>query len=186
MLLNMKHSGDEIHIKGSKIHYVALILFVVGGLLSSIYLILEGLTFSSTFSLLWLVGGMIFLPIFSYLFIWFSPGLIPAKTIVSLVPGPSGYIQTKKGNIPFRNIKEADLRRNGFTLVKRLVINMHDGKQYCICTYDLIDELDINVMINQYVYPYMTPDARKVWNEQVNFEKLHELIKYKREDNMNM
>lgn len=56
---------------------------------------------------------------------------------------------------------------------------MHDGKQYCICTYDLIDELDINVMINQYVYPYMTPDARKVWNEQVNFEKLHELIKYK-------
>nr|WP_163070729.1 DUF5381 family protein [Priestia flexa] len=92
----------------------------------------------------------------------------------------------KKGNIPFRNIKEADLRRNGFTLVKRLVINMHDGKQYCICTYDLIDELDINVMINQYVYPYMTPDARKIWNEQVNLEKLHELIKYKREDNMNM
>lgn len=41
-------------------------------------------------------------------------------------------------------------------------------------------------MIDKYVYPYMTPDARKIWNEQVNLEKLHELIKYKREDNMNM
>ncbi|WP_167556189.1 DUF5381 family protein [Priestia flexa] len=131
-------------------------------------------------------GDFVFIPTFTYLSAWFLPGLIPGKTLISLVKGPNGYVKSKKGNIPFRNIKEADLRRNGFTLVKRLVINMHDGKQYCICTYDLIDELDINVMINQYVYPYMTPDARKVWNEQVNFEKLHELIKYKREDNMNM
>ncbi|MED3822461.1 DUF5381 family protein [Priestia flexa] len=186
MFLNIKQSGDEIHIKGSKIHYVALILFVVGGLLSSIYLILEGLTFSSTFSLLWLVGGMIFLPIFSYLFIWFSPGLIPAKTIVSLVPGPSGYIQTKKGNVSFKNIQGAELRRNGFTLVNSLVITTHDHKQYRVPAYGLIGENDVNVLVDQYIYPHMIESAKEAWNTKIDLDKLYEDTKYKRKDNIYM
>lgn len=186
MLLNMKHSGDEVHIKGSMLYYVIQFIFYIGGLFGTALLIIDGLGFNSTFSLQWLIGGIVLFPVMAYLFIWYIPGIIPGKTIISFVPGPNGYFKTKKGNVSFKNIQKAEVRRNGFTLINVFVIITHDKKQYRIPTYNLVDETGIDLMIDKYVYPYMTPDARKVWNEQVNLEKLHELIKYKREDNMNM
>jgi len=152
----------------------------VGGIIGMSWVLKEGLTFSSAFSLIWVAGGVVLLPTLVYLFIWFIPGLLPGKTIVSLVQGPNGYMKTKAGNVPFSEIKDAELRRNGFTLINSLVIITRDGEQYQIPTYNLIGENDVSIMIDQYVYPYMTSESKAAWDKNVNLDHLFEIAKYKR------
>ncbi|SFB99574.1 hypothetical protein SAMN05443252_101367 [Bacillus sp. OV322] len=181
-MLNIRQSGEKIDIKGSKVYYVILLIFYVGGIAGMSWVLKEGLTFSSAFSLMWIAGGVILLPILIYLFIWFIPGLLPGKTIVSLVKGPNGYIKTKAGNVPFSAIKDAELRRNGFTLINVLVITTHDRKQYRNSTYNLIGDNDVSIMIDKYVYPYMTPESKAAWDTKVNLNHLFEIARYKRDD----
>jgi len=180
-LLNIQQFEDIINVKGSKLHYILLLIFYLGGIFGMMWAVIEGLSFSSVFSFTWLVGGIVLLPVFIYLFIWFIPGLPPGKSIISLIKGPNGYFKTSKGNVPFSLIKEAELRRNGLTLINVLVLTTYDGKEYRIPTYNLIDELDVDVLIDRYVYPYMTPESQTVWDRQVNLEELYKEVEYKRE-----
>lgn len=89
-------------------------------------------------------------------------------------------MKTKAGNVPFSEIKDAELRRNGFTLINSLVIITRDGEQYQIPTYNLIGENDVSIMIDQYVYPYMKSESKAAWDKNVNLDHLFEIAKYKR------
>lgn len=179
-MLNFRESGKEINIKGSKFYYGILAAFLVGGLLGTGYLIIEGLKFSSAFSFVWMIGGFIFFPIFCYLFLWFLPGMIPGRTLVTLIQGPGGSLRSKKGDIPFEAIKFIELRRNGLTLVNSMYIETFDGKTFRIPTYDLIDDTDFSILVDQYIYPNMNQDAKKVWDRHVNLSKLFDEVGYER------
>lgn len=180
-MINLTTSGNTVKIKGSKFYYGILAAFILGGLLGTGYLIIEGLKFSSTFSILWIGGGFIFFPIFLYLFLWFLPGLIPGKVLISLVQGENGYIVTKKGNVSFQNIQQINLVRNSLNLVNSIVIETFDRKVYKIPTYDLVDEVDYAVIVDKYIFPHMTSEAKAVWDRKVNLEKLYNEVKYERE-----
>ncbi|MGM0923959.1 MAG: DUF5381 family protein [Bacillota bacterium] len=179
-MLNLNESGNTVSIKGSKFYYAILAAFILGGLFGTGYLIFEGLKFSSAFSILWVVGGFIFFPIFLYLFLWFIPGLIPGRILISLVQGESGYLKTKKGNVLFTAIKQIELKRNTLNLINSIVIETFEQKVYKIPTYDLIDEVDYAVIVDKYMYPHMTAESKMVWDRKVNLDKLFKEVKYER------
>ncbi|UNL87193.1 DUF5381 family protein [Priestia koreensis] len=95
-----------MHIKGSKLYYILLLIFYLSGISGMIWAVIKGLSFSSVFSFTWLVGGIVLLPVFIYLFIWFIPGLPSGKFIISLMKGPNGYFKTKKGNARFLQLRK--------------------------------------------------------------------------------
>ncbi|SFB99556.1 hypothetical protein SAMN05443252_101366 [Bacillus sp. OV322] len=62
-LLNIRQSGENVYIKGSKLHYVLILIFYLGGMFGMAWAVIEGLSFSSVFSITWLVGGVVLLPV---------------------------------------------------------------------------------------------------------------------------
>ncbi|WP_226670456.1 DUF5381 family protein [Metabacillus litoralis] len=181
-MLNVKEIGETIKIKGSKFMYGWMILFYLGGLLGCLFLIVEGFSFESNYSLIYLSGGIIFFPIFLYLTLWSLPGFIPGKTLLTIDQGKKGTIKSKKGKVYFKNIRNIDLVRNPFNLINDIIIETFDNRRVKIRTYNLIDELDYQVMVDQYIYPYMTENSRKVWDRKVNLELLLKEVKYERQE----
>lgn len=51
-----------------------------------------------------------------------------------------------------------------------------------IRTYNLLDDLDYEVIVDKYMYPYMTENARKVWDRKVNLDLLLKELKYERQE----
>lgn len=43
-----------------------------------------------------------------------------------------------------------------------------------------IDDLAYQMMVDKYIYPYMTENSRKVWDRKVDLIKLKEITKYER------
>ncbi len=86
-MLNERHYGQQVQIKGCKFYYVILQLFIVGGLVGTIICLKEGLKFDSLYSLWYLYGGFSLFPIFLYLFFCFLPGLIPGRTSLYVTRG---------------------------------------------------------------------------------------------------
>ncbi|UAL52728.1 YfjD family protein [Bacillus sp. CMF21] len=170
-MLNAISKNSKLYIKGNKFYYGVLAVFILGGLCGSSYAISEGFGF---------VGGFLFFPIFLYLFFCFFPGLIPGKVLISLVQGENGYLVTKKGNVPFHHIRQINLMRNPLNLVNSMVIETSDQKVHKIPTYDLIDEVDYAVIVDKYIFPHMTSEAKAVWDRKVNLDKLYEEVKYER------
>ncbi|MGX1195391.1 DUF5381 family protein [Metabacillus sp. SLBN-84] len=175
----MKKS-NTIDIKGSRFYYSILSAFIIGGLLGTGYLLIEGFKFTSGYSFIWLFGGLIFFPVFLYLFCWFLPGLIPGRSLFSIVQGPGGSVTSRKGDISFADFKHIELRRNGLTLVNSIYVENVEGVSFRIPTYDLIDDTDFAVLVDQYIYPYMNVEAKAMWDGQVNLKKLYDDVGYER------
>ncbi|WP_273124240.1 DUF5381 family protein [Bacillus weihaiensis] len=180
-MLNIKKNGEFLHIKGSRFMYAWMTVFVFGSLSACIFLIGEGFSFGSNYSLIYLSTGIIFLPYMSYLAIWFLPGFNPGKIILTIIPKEKGLVKSKNKTVLIKEIRTIDLIRNPLNLINDIVIESFDGKKFKIRTYNLIDELDYEVMVDKYIYPYMTDNARKVWDRKVNLELLHDEVKYERE-----
>ncbi|MBO1511861.1 YfjD family protein [Metabacillus sp. BG109] len=178
----MKTEENSIKIKGSKFMYGWMALFVLGGLVGCSFLIFEGFSFESKYSLFYIFGGIIFFPIFLYLTLWALPGFIPGKILLTIVQGVNGTVKAKKGTVYIKNIRNIDLVRNSLNLINDIVIETFDNKTIKIRTYNLIDDLDYQVMVDQYIYPYMTENARKVWDRKVNLDKLQKVAKYHRQE----
>ncbi|WP_224773360.1 DUF5381 family protein [Metabacillus idriensis] len=179
-MLNIKQTDSLIQVKGSKFYYSMIAVVILGGLVGCASLLIEGIKFSSVYSLLWLAGGFVFFPIFFYLFIWCLPGFIPGKVLVSLVEGEDGYVQFQKGNIPFNQIRNIAFVRNPINLINDIIIESLDGKITKIRTYNLIDETDFAILVDQYIFPYMREDAKKVWDRHVNLAELYDDARYER------
>ena len=179
-MLNERHQGQQVRIKGSKFYYVILQLFIVGGLVGTIICLNKGLKFDSLYSLWYLYGGFSLFPIFLYLFFCFLPGLIPGRTLVTLIKGRDGSFETKKGRVPFTSIKEVKLLQNRLTLVERIVIKTFEGRTYKIPVYEIIQDYDFCLLIELYVYPYMSPEGKQWWDGWVNLKWMKEVGKYER------
>ncbi|MEH7355325.1 DUF5381 family protein [Neobacillus drentensis] len=181
-MVNVQKDNEAIKIKGSKFMYAWMALFVLGGLGCSIFLILEGFTFEWDFSLFYIFGGIIFFPIFLYLTLWALPGFIPGKVLFTIVQGENGTILLKKGTILIKNIRNIDMVRNPLNLINDIVIETFDDKKIKIRTYNLIDDTEYQVIVDQYIFPYMTENARKVWDRKINLELLRKEENYERQE----
>ena len=160
---------------------IALSLGVLGCLL----LITQGLKFNSSYSLFYLGGGIVCMPFFLYITLWTVPGLVPGKVLLSILQGENGKIQSKKGTVYIGNIRNIDLVRNPVNLINDIVIETFDNKVMKIRTYNLIDDLAYQMMVDQYIYPYMKENSRKVWDRKVDLDKLKRIAKYERvEENL--
>ncbi|TXC82216.1 hypothetical protein FS935_21205 [Metabacillus litoralis] len=178
--IRRKKIDESIKIKGSKFMYGWMATFVLGGLLGCLFLIVEGFSYESNYSLIYLSGGIIFFPIFLYLTLWSLPGFIPGKILLTIDQGENGTIKSKKGTVYFKNIRNIDLVRNPFNLINDVTIETFDNKVIKIRTYNLIDDLAYQMMVDKYIYPYMTDDSKKVWDRKVDLVKLKEIAKYER------
>ncbi|MCM3705269.1 MULTISPECIES: DUF5381 family protein [Cytobacillus] len=178
----VQKKNDEIIVKGSNIMYVLVFLATAGFLIACIFLIVHGLKFDSKYSFLYLGGGIIFTPFYLYITLWNIPGLIPGKTLLSIKLGENGVIKSKKGMIPIKDIRNIDLVRNPLNLINDIVIETFNDKKYKIRTYNLIGDLRYQIIVDQYIHPYMTENAKKVWDRKVNLERLRDVARYERKE----
>jgi hypothetical protein len=162
--------------------YGWMFLATVGFLIACFFLIIHGLKFDSKYSLFYLGGGLIFTPIYLYLTLWSLPGFIPGKILLTIVPGENGTVKSNKGTVYSKNIRNIDLVRNPLNLINDIVIETFDNKKMKIRTYNLLDDLDYEVIVDKYIYPYMTENARKVWDRKVNLDLLLKELKYERQE----
>ncbi|KAB7671841.1 DUF5381 family protein [Bacillus sp. B1-b2] len=177
---NLKIKNDIISAKGSKFYYLlVLVFFIFGGLIGCLFLLKEGFAFESNYSLFYIFGGIVFTPIFLYLFLWYLPGYKPGKTLFQI---DKGTIITPKKTIPAREIKDIYIIRNGFNLMEEIIIETYSGKRSKISTYNIIDDIDIQILVDQYIYPYLTDEAKETWDKNVNLDNLFTTGRYKREE----
>ncbi|TXC82215.1 hypothetical protein FS935_21200 [Metabacillus litoralis] len=171
---------DIIKIKGSKFMYGWIFLALIGGVAACIFLVIHGLKFNSSYSLFYLGGGITCLPFFLYITLWTLPGFIPGKTLLTIVRGENGSIESKKGKVSIKNIRNIDLVRNPFNLINDIVIETFDNRVIKIRTYNLLDDLLYQMTVDKYIYPYMAENSKKVWDRKVNLDELKETAKYER------
>ncbi|KON90171.1 hypothetical protein AF332_01465 [Sporosarcina globispora] len=178
----VQKKNDEIIVKGSNIMYILVSLATVGFLIACIFLIVHGLKFDSKYSLFYLGGGIIFTPFYLYITLWNLPGLIPGKILLSIIPGENGVVKTKKDTVPIKNIRNIDLVRNPINLINDIVIETFNDKKIKIRTYNLIGDFRYQIIVDQYIYPYMTENAKKVWDRKINLENLRQQANYERQE----
>ncbi|URT73263.1 DUF5381 family protein [Cytobacillus firmus] len=178
----IQNKGDTVIIKGSKFMYVWVFLATVGFLLACIFLIIHGLKFNSKYSFLYLGGGIVLTPFYLYLTIWSMPGLMPGKVLLKIVPGDKGTVIAPKSPVLIKNIRNIDLIRNPLNLINDIVIETLDDQKIKIRTYNLLDDGDFQVIADQYIFPYMNDNARKVWDRKIDLDKLREKDNYVRQD----
>ncbi|UAC49900.1 YfjD family protein [Bacillus aquiflavi] len=181
-MVNVQKNNDAIKIKGSKFMYVLIFLATVGFLIACLFLIIHGFKFDSKYSLLYIGAGFILTPFYLYITLWSLPGLIPGKVLFTIVPGENGTVISKKGTILIKNIRNIDMVRNPLNLINDLVIETFDDKKIKIRTYNLLDDTEYQVIVDRYIFPYMTENARKVWDRKINLELLREEENYERQE----
>jgi hypothetical protein len=178
----VQKKNDAIIVKASKLMYIWVFLATVGFLAACILLIVHGLKFDSKYSLLYIGGGIIFTPFYLYLTLWHLPGLIPGKILLSIIPGENGVIRTKKDTVPIINIRNIDLVRNPLNLINDIVIETFNDKKIKIRTYNLIEDYPYQIIVDQYIYPYLTENAKKVWDRKINLDHLRKEVNYERQE----
>lgn len=179
-MAKIQEKNNTIIIKTSIFTYVWLLLFYFGGLGGSLLLITEGFSFESKYSFKYIFGGIMFLPIFAYLTIWIIPALNPAKVLLKIIPGER--VISKRATVPLKNIRDISLVRNPFNLINNIVIETFSDEKIKICTYNMIDDYSYEIIVDQYIYPHMTENARKVWDRKINLERLKEVTRYERKE----
>lgn len=160
--------------------YGWLMLATVGFLFACSFLIIQGLKFESDYSLFYLGSGLIFTPFFLYITLWSLPGLKPGKVLFTIVKGENGTIKSKVASIEIKNIQNVDLVRNPLNLINDIVIETFDNETIKIRTYNLLDDLEYQLVVDQYLYPYFMENAKKAWDRKVNLDKLQRVVKYER------
>ncbi|UAC49898.1 YfjD family protein [Bacillus aquiflavi] len=182
-MVNVQKNNDAIKIKGTKFMYVLIFLTTVGSLIACLFLIIHGFKFDSKYSLLYIGAGFIYTPFCLNLTLWHLPGLIPGKVLFTIVPGENGTVISKKGTVLIKKIRNIDMVRNPFNLINYLVVETFDDKKIKISTYNLIlGDTDYQVIVDRYIFPYMTESARKVWDRKINLELLREEENYERQE----
>ncbi|WP_338022838.1 DUF5381 family protein [Bacillus weihaiensis] len=86
----------------------------------------------------------------------------------------------KNRNVFIKDIRTIDLVRNPLNLINDIVIESFEGDKLKIRTYNLLDEIDYEIVVDKYIYPYLTETAKEVWDRKVNLEKLQRIAKYER------
>jgi len=85
----------------------------------------------------------------------------------------------KNRNVLIKDIRIIDLVRNPLNLINDIVLESFEGDKLKIRTYNLLD-IDYDIVVDTYIYPYLIEDAQEVWNRKVNLEKLQRIAKYER------
>ncbi|WP_235178905.1 DUF5381 family protein [Bacillus cihuensis] len=67
-------------------------------------------------------------------------------------------------------------------MINYVVIETYDDKKVRIPTYNLLDDFDYQVMVDQFIFPYMTENARKVWDRKVDLNVLLKEVRYERQE----
>ncbi|UAC48455.1 YfjD family protein [Bacillus aquiflavi] len=181
-MVNVQKNNEAIKIKSTMLRYVLIFLATVGFLIGSLFLIIHGFKFDSKYSLLYTGAGFIFTPFYLYITLWSLPGLIPGKVLFTIVPGENGTVISKKGTVLIKNIRNIDMVRNPLNLINDLVIETFDDKKIKIRTYNLIGDLLYELIVDKYIFPYMTENAKKGWDRKVNLEELSKVAKYERQE----
>ncbi|WHY78039.1 DUF5381 family protein [Neobacillus sp. WH10] len=179
---NVQKNNEAVNIKGSKFMYVWMFLATAGFLIACLFLIINGFKFDSKYSILYLVGGFIFTPFYLYLTLWHLPGLRPGKVLLTIVPGENGTVISKKGTVLIKNIRNIDMVRNPLNLINDIVIETFDDKKVKFRTYNLLDDTEYQVIVDRYIFPFMTENARKVWDRKINLELLRKEENYERQE----
>ncbi|PLR66643.1 hypothetical protein CYJ36_17635 [Bacillus sp. UMB0893] len=160
--------------------YVGMTLFILGGLIACYVLITSGLKFESKYAVLYLAGGLLLSPFFIYETLWALPGFIPGKTFFVIHQGNQGEITSKKQSVPIKQIRNIEYKRNPINLLNEVIIETYQGKKIKLKTYNFVAEVQFFDHIDRYVFPYMTDEARIVWDRKISNNQLLKDINYER------
>jgi hypothetical protein len=84
--------------------------------------------------------------------------------------------------VSISNIRSINLVRNPLNLINDIVIDTFNDKKINIRTYNLLGDLDYEMIVDQYIYPYMTENAKEVWDRKVDLERLRKVARYERKE----
>ncbi|MGX1195387.1 DUF5381 family protein [Metabacillus sp. SLBN-84] len=157
-------------------------LFTMGGTAACAFLAWQGIKFSSAYSLIYLGTGLFLFPYFANMAFWGLPAYIPGKVLFEIIPGEDGLVKYKKNTIPIKEIKEIELARNILTLFNNIRITTTNGKTHYIKTYNVISEITFVKNFDNYVFPYMNPLAKEVWNRKMENSQFLEDVRYVRKN----
>ncbi|MFC7371958.1 DUF5381 family protein [Fictibacillus iocasae] len=171
-----------IKVRGSFFMYTIAFLYFFGGLFSCYFLIKTGLKFESKYAFLYLGGGIMLMPFFMYETLWGLPGFLPPKrALFTIETGKDGRIVQKKKSIAFEDIKDIEFKRNPITLFNEIFVETYSNKKKIrISTYALLLEVNFYDLVDKHIYPYMTEDAKRVWNHKLSNDPFLSSIDYER------
>lgn len=106
-----------------------------------------------------------------YVFLHSSPGVFKNRRVIfEIIPGPEGRIQSSKKSVAIKDIKDLAIKRRGISLrsifYEDLVIQTHQGKVVQMKTYNLVNDYLFNQQVEEYILPYMTPDAQAAYKRK--------------------
>ncbi|MDX8289282.1 DUF5381 family protein [Metabacillus indicus] len=153
-----------------------------GGTAACAFLAWQGIKFESPYSLIYLSTGVFLFPYLANMMFWGLPAYIPGAVLFEIIPGEDGFIKYKKNTIPIKDINEIDLARNILTLFNNIRITTTNGKTHYIKTYNVIGEITFVKNFDNYVFPYMNPLAKEVWNRKMENSQFLEDVRYVRKD----
>lgn len=55
--------------------------------------------------------------------------------------------------------------------MEEMIIETYSGKRTKVRTYNILDESDIQVVIDHYIYPYLTEEAKNNWDKRINYKR---------------
>lgn len=99
-----------------------------------------------------------------------------------IISREKGTVISKKGTVLISDIRNINLVRNPLNLINDIVIETFNDKKIKIRTYNLLGDLDYEMIVDQYIYPYMTENTKKVWDRKVDLERLRKVARYKRKE----
>ncbi len=147
-----------------------------------LFVLREGIRFESNYSLYYLASSLIFIPFLVYQLLWYFPGLIPGKVLIKIIPGEYGEIKSGGKSVKFKDINEVSFYRRPINLMNVILFETRNGKKVRIPTYNLIDDWQVDIMVDKYIYPHMNEQARTVWDRKIDLKELFESTTYKREE----
>ncbi|WP_338778554.1 DUF5381 family protein [Metabacillus sp. FJAT-52054] len=160
-----------IEVKAFSRFVVWFFISSAGVFIFCLWVFLDALQFESKYSLSGIVGGFAGMIWGLYIFLHSSPGVFKNRRVIfEIVPGPEGRVQSRKKSVAIKDIRDLEIRRRGISLrsifYEDLVIYTHQGKVVQMKTYNLVNDLTFNQQIQQYVLPFMTPDAQEAYKRK--------------------
>ncbi|KZZ85039.1 DUF5381 family protein [Bacillus sp. SJS] len=160
-----------IKIKMKPFFFAWLLLVTVGGIAVGIFLIGNGFQFKSSYSLIYILVGLLVLP-FSMLttILWLPSFFKRGTTLYYINEGENGYITDQKKQVAFKDIQ--DIRLNNYRpsieglFYEELIVTTFDNRVIRFHTFNTLKPLEVKNHIEKYVLPHMHPHAQEAWNRK--------------------
>ncbi|AGK55704.1 YfjD family protein [Bacillus sp. 1NLA3E] len=150
---------------------ILLLLATLGMGLASLWMFKGGLTFESSYSLIYIFIGIIgVIWGFTTFLMCFPAFTRKGKVLFTITQGENGQLISRKRTVYLRDIK--DIKLDHYLLppsgliFQDLMIRTYQNKLIRIPTYNLLFDDVLKYYVENYMLSYMTEEAQQIWKKR--------------------